>query len=175
MSNSVDNTSTFVRYYNAGILSHPWLVILVLLVITAVTGFYAQNYKVDASADSLVLEGDDDLGFFREVGKRYASEDYLIIAYQPKKGLLEVDSLVALDDLVDELEHVDGVSSVTSVLDVPLLYSPKVSITELSSEIKTLLHVIQVYVQLIIGHYFLNLEVSLWPPAIEHTQDLYVN
>ncbi len=140
MSNSVDvdNHSIFVRYYKVSILSHPWLIVLALLLIAGVMGFYAQDYKVDASADSLVLEGDKDLEFFREVGKRYASEDYLIIAYQPKKGLLDDASLVALDKLVADLGQLKGVSSVTSLLDVPLLYSPKVSITDLSSGIKTL-------------------------------------
>ena len=85
MSDSTSNLSSiFAKFYHSIILSRPWLILFLLAAITTLAGFYAQNYKVDASADALVLEGDEDLAFFREVSKRYAAEEFFIVAYQPK-------------------------------------------------------------------------------------------
>ena len=120
------------------ILSRPWLILFLLAAITALAGFYAQNYKVDASADALVLEGDEDLAFFREVSKRYAAEEFFIVAYQPKTYLFADETLEDLSQLVRDLEAIDGVSTVMSILDVPLLYSPRVSIGSLIAGVKTL-------------------------------------
>ena len=133
-----NGSSKFAKFFDAVILSRPWLIILLLTALTVVAGYHAQNYKVDASADALVLEGDKDLEFFREVGKRYAAEEYFIIAYQPKDYLFADNTLSLLAKLIEDLQQVDGVSSVMSVLDVPLLYSPKASISDLVSGIKTL-------------------------------------
>lgn len=131
-------SSAFAKVYDALILSRPWVAIFFLVVATALAGFYAQNYKVDASADALVLEGDKDLAFFREVGKRYAAEEFFIVAYQPKENLFSEQSLNNISELVSDLEKIKGVSTVMSILDVPLLYSPKVSISSLMLGIKTL-------------------------------------
>ncbi len=128
----------FIRVYQAVFLARPKITVAVLFLLSLVAAFFAQNYKVDASADALVLEGDEDLAFFREVGKRYAAEDFFIIAYQPKTALLSDQSLFHLAALVDDLGSIDGVSSVMSILDVPLLYSPKLTMRDLGSSLKSL-------------------------------------
>lgn len=140
MSESKNSMTTprFMRFYQAVVLARPKVTVALLILLSLVAAFFAQNYKVDASADALVLEGDEDLAFFREVGKRYAAEDFFIIAYQPKKALLSEQSLSALAALVDDLGAIRGVSSVMSVLDVPLLYSPKLTMRDLGSSLKTL-------------------------------------
>lgn len=139
MSDSTSSqSSAFAKIYDAVILSRPWLVLFLLTLVTATAGFYAQNYKVDASADALVLEGDEDLAFFREVSKRYAAEEFFIVAYQPKDYLFSEGVLENLSELVADLQQLEGVSTVMSVLDVPLLYSPKVSIASLIAGVKTL-------------------------------------
>ena len=139
MSDSTSSPlSVFAKLYDSVFLSRPWLIIFLLAAVTALAGFYAQNYKVDASADALVLEGDEDLAFFREVSKRYAAEEFFVVAYQPKDYLFSEGVLEDLSDLVADLEQLEGVSTVMSVLDVPLLYSPKVSITGLIAGVKTL-------------------------------------
>ena len=139
MSDSTSNLSSiFSKFYHSIILSRPWLILFLLAAITALAGFYAQNYKVDASADALVLEGDEDLAFFREVSKRYAAEEFFIVAYQPETYLFADETLEDLSQLVSDLETIDGVSTVMSILDVPLLYSPRVSIGGLIAGVKTL-------------------------------------
>ena len=130
--------TAFARLYEKIILSHPWLVIILLVLLTSIFAMYASDYKVDASADSLVLEGDEDLEFYREVGKRYASEEFLLVAYQPKAALLSDETLALLQKLADDLAQINGVASVMSILDVPLLYSPKASISSITDTVRTL-------------------------------------
>ncbi len=88
--------------------------------------------RLDASSDSLLLEGDPDLAFFREATSRYESYEFLILTWEPATPLLSDASLQGLAGLVDDLEAVEGVRAVTSALDVPLLESPPISLTDLS-------------------------------------------
>lgn len=131
------NQSSLFKGYNQWILGNPWLVISVIAVLAVFFSYQAQNYQVDASADSLVLEGDEDLEFYREILKRYGTQESLVVAYQPKTALLSDEALGALEALVADLENIQGVDSITSLLNVPLLYSPKVAVSNLSKGIST--------------------------------------
>ena len=98
------------------------------------------NFKLDASADSLTLERDDDLNFSREVVKRYGSDNFLIVTFSPIKGdLFDKSNLDTLQSLRSDLTQIKGIENVLSMLDVPLLYSPKIDITDLTGELTTLL------------------------------------
>jgi len=98
------------------------------------------NFKLDASADSLTLEHDDDLNFSREVVQRYGSDNFLIVTFSPSKGaLFDQNNLDTLAALREDLLQIEGIQSVLSMLDVPLLYSPKIDITDLTGELNTLM------------------------------------
>lgn len=121
------------RWYDGIVLQRPWLWVMVLGVLTAAALTQIDKIKVDASADSLMLKGDPSLELFREVAGRYGSEEFLVLTWQPKGELLGEASLTALDNMANELRALQGVSSVTTVLDVPLLQSPPLSLTDVTS------------------------------------------
>ncbi len=106
---------------------------LVLLMIIAGI-FIAQipNFQLDASSDSLVLEGDNNLRYYESIKKSYGSDDYLIVSYQVKDNLLDPAQLIHLKRLKTALQSIDQVSSVTTILDVPLFRSPPVPLVDLS-------------------------------------------
>ncbi len=118
--------------------THYRIVLLVALVLLAALAWQAPKLKFDASADSLVLQGDTSLEYSREIAKRYGSEDFLLVTYEPRGELFSRPVLARMAQLRDELAQVASVSSVTSILDVPLLYSPKVSLNEISDGLPTL-------------------------------------
>jgi predicted RND superfamily exporter protein len=121
------------RLYDKYILEYPVLVILCLFIVISVLGYHAKDFKIDASAESLLLENDRDLRYARKIIDRYGVNDFLVISYTPKDGALLSDkNLVPLRALRDELKQLKGVDSVLSVLDVPLLESPPVKYSELS-------------------------------------------
>ena len=126
------------KFYDKLILAHPkvWLVLIALLM--GVSGLYVKNFRLDASADSLVLENDQDLRYHRATSKTYGSEDFLVITYTPFKDLLSKDSLDGLRGLKEDLSKLKRIQSVVSILDVPLLNSPRVNISDLASNPRTL-------------------------------------
>lgn len=119
--------NTLFSLYENSVLRRPKTSLLVTLLIIGWLSTYIPSFKLDASADSLVLEGDAALEYSREISSRYASEDFLLVTYSPEQDLLSDAVLRTLDKLRAELAALEGVSSVVTILDVPLLESPKVS------------------------------------------------
>jgi len=131
---------SFLTLYQRIILDHPLSAIVLTVAVTLAMALGLPNFKLDASADSLTLEQDKDLNFFREVTQRYGSDNFLIVTFAPKSGdLFDENNLQILAALRDELAAIDGVQSTLSMLDVPLLYSPKVAIGDLKQALNTLL------------------------------------
>ena len=111
------------------------------MVVLLVVGYFASHipsFKLDASAESLVLENDDSLQYYRTISKSYGSDDFLIITYAPFKDLMSDAVLADLKSLSDELVGMDRVHSIDSILNVPLLNSPRVEISKLDTDIRTL-------------------------------------
>ncbi len=127
-----------IRLYNQWVLEKPrvWLGIIALVMLGF--GFTVTNFKLDASSDSLVLENDEDLRYYRTVSKAYGTDDFLVITWTPKTDLLSDESLAGLQSLKDDLLKMDRIEKVTSILDVPLFNSPRITLSELSSNVRTL-------------------------------------
>jgi len=130
--------SWLFHYYKKTVIERPVIALACLALIVVFFALQAPNFKLDASADSLVLENDEALRYYRSIREIYGSDDFLVVTYSPFDDLLSPDSLVVLESLRDELSQLDRVASVTTILDVPLLNSPKVEISELSTGVKTL-------------------------------------
>ena len=96
------------------------------------------NFKLDASSDSLVLESDDDLKYYREVSTDYSSSDFLIIIFDPKEDLFAEQTISKVREMVSVFEQINGVESVLSYLDAPLLFSPKLGMSELADNLRTI-------------------------------------
>ena len=72
--------------------------------------------------------------------QRYGSDNFLIVTFSPSQGVLfDQNNLDILAALRKDLLQIEGIESVLSMLDVPLLYSPKIDITDLTGELNTLM------------------------------------
>ncbi len=125
--------SGLMSLYEKLIMKRPALVLLLVLAVIGGLASYLPNLKLDASSDSLVLEGDNSLKFYREINKRFATEEFLLVVYRPDGELMSDHTLSELAKLRDELAAMPMVSSVVSILDVPLLDSPRVGLTEVAA------------------------------------------
>ncbi len=119
--------------YDRLFLRRPWITLLLLALVVGAFGTQVSKIKLDASADSLMLQGDPSLEFYRQVSAEYHAEDFLLITWQPHAELLSPESLLPLKQMADELRQLRGVSSVVTVWDVPLLESPPVSLSDITS------------------------------------------
>ncbi|MBL7249140.1 efflux RND transporter permease subunit [Alloalcanivorax marinus] len=132
--------SRLFRAYCAVVLRHPMLWLLVVALMCGVAAWQARDFKLDASAESLTLENDQALEYYRKIAKQYGGSDFLVVTYTPSDSeLFSRDTLKDLQSLQNKLKSLDRVASVYSLLDVPLLFSPKVEFTDLSDGYRTVL------------------------------------
>ena len=102
--------SAFMAVYERLIMRRPLVALLVVLAIIGGLASFLPNLKLDASSDSLVLEGDNSLKFYREINKRFATEEFLLVVYQPDGELMSDHTLSELTRLRDELAALPMVS-----------------------------------------------------------------
>lgn len=125
-------------FYRRWVIDRPWPIIVLLALSIGYFGWNAKEFRLDASADSLLLEDDKDLKVFRELSERYQSSGFLVVALTPRDTLFSRSTLDGVDQLAQELAEIDGIDSVNSLLDVPLLAQGEGSLTELASGYRTL-------------------------------------
>jgi predicted RND superfamily exporter protein len=129
----------FSKAYERVILGHPAVVLIVLAAVLAFFSYYAKDFKLDASPDTLLLEDDKDLRTFREINSRYHIKEFLVVTFTPYEDLFSRASLQHLKELREELKALERVDSVVTILDVPLLKASGATLTEISQErLKTL-------------------------------------
>ena len=131
-------SARLARVYDNLVLKKPGVTLLVVALVTAFFAIHIPDFKLDASADSLILENDQALRYYRSVRARYGSDDNLIVTYTPDRDLFSDEVLADLKVLRDQLAELQRVESVVSLLDVPLINSPPVTLTEMTREIRTL-------------------------------------
>ena len=127
-----------LQLYDRLVLGKPVATLLLVFLITAFFGWFVPAIKIDISADSLVLENDEDLRYYHSIRARYGSDDYLILTYTPRGRLFEKETLDDLRKLRDSLNSIERVESVISILDVPLVHSPPMSLEELEQRVRKL-------------------------------------
>ena len=126
------------KLYESMILGRPVATLVAVGAITLSIAWFAPDFSLDASADSLILERDDDLRYYRSIRARYGSDDYLIVTYTPDAALFDEDTLNDLRMLRDDLAALPNVARVTSILDVPLIFSPRVELDDISAGVRYL-------------------------------------
>ena len=122
-----------LAFYELAVLRRPKTILFLLALLLGAALLQFPKIKLDASADSLLLQGDPDLEYFREIIQRYSTVAFIVITWRPVATLLSDESLVPLDEMAEELRALKGVSSVVTVLDVPLLQSPPIGLGQVTS------------------------------------------
>ncbi len=96
------------------------------------------DFKLDASADSLLLDDDKDLKLFRELAQRYTTKEFLFVTFSPEAELFSAESFAVIQQLRDELVQLPQVESVISMIDVPLVRQVEGTLTEVADNVKTI-------------------------------------
>ena len=102
--------------------------------------YHSKNFNLDASSDALLLEGDKDLKYLREINERYGSKDFLVLTYSPVSSFEDEETIINLQLLKSKIEKLSWVESVITIIDVPLLKSTDEPLMERLKNYKTLIH-----------------------------------
>jgi predicted RND superfamily exporter protein len=128
----------FAQFYQNGVLKNPKTVFVLLIIAILSFGYYSKDFRLDASSETLLIEGDPDLEYLKEVTERYGSKDFLIITYTPNKGMVTDSSINNLLSLKYKIQSLDWVHSVITLLDIPLLKNSDAPLQERLESFKTL-------------------------------------
>lgn len=127
-------------FFDRILLRHPLVVLLCFFLILGVLAVNAKNFKIEASAETLIDQADENYLYFQDVIERYGFDDFVFITYAPRDAdLLSDEVLDTIASLREEILALDAVDSVMSLLDVPLFESPPRSIEETIGDLKTLM------------------------------------
>ena len=128
----------FSNIYKKTVLNYSKATLLFVLLILTFFTYFAKNFKLDASSDALLLEGDKDLKYLREVNERYASKDFLFLTYSPISSFKDSETIINLQFLKSKIEKLSWVDRVITIIDVPLLKSTDEPLMERLKNYKTL-------------------------------------
>ena len=121
------------------IIRKPVWSLIVFFVIVGTSTLQIQHFSLDASSESLSLDGDNNLELYFNTQETFGSDESLVISYSVKDGtVLSNNQIISLRALRDDLMELDGVNSVISILDVSLFQSPPLSLVELASDVYTI-------------------------------------
>ncbi len=105
------------------IIKNPKFIFIILIITLFSFGYYSKDFKLDASSETLLIEGDPDLKYLQEISKRYGSKEFLILTYTPNESMISDTSVNNLLSLKYKIQSLDWVYSVITLLDIPLLNS----------------------------------------------------
>ena len=128
----------FGSIYKKIITDFSKITLLFLLFLITFSLYQSKNFNLDASSDALLLEGDPDLKYLREVNQTYGSKDFLVLTYTPISNFTEKETILNLQLLKSKIEKLTWVDSVITVIDVPLLKSTDDGLMERLKNYKTL-------------------------------------
>jgi len=124
--------------YQNIVLKNPKSIFLLLIITLLSFGYFTKDFRLDASSETLLIEGDPDLEYLREVNKRYGSKDFLVLTYTPDEGMITETSINNLLSLKYKIQGLTWVHSVITLLDIPLLNNSEAPLQERLESYKTL-------------------------------------
>ncbi len=124
--------------YQKSITNNPKSILGILVVIFIFSLYFSKDFKLDASSETLLLDGDPDLKYLNEINKRYNSKEFLVLTYSPDEDMISDKSINNLLSLKYKLQSLEWVHSVITILDVPLLNSTDETLSDKLKNFSTL-------------------------------------
>ncbi len=128
----------FTHFYQNFVLKKPRLIFVLLTIALLSFGYNSKDFRLDASSDTLLIEGDPDLKYLQKLNDRYGSKEFLILTYTPNEGMISDNSINNLLSLKYKIQSLEWVHNVVTLLDIPLLNNSEAPLQERLENFKTL-------------------------------------
>ena len=103
-------------------LEYPRFILSLVALLCLIALCFWPRFTFEASSDTLVVEGDPDLAYYRQIEQRFGGEEMLFLTYTPVgQSLFSRSALAEIAEIQTRMAELDNVSSVFSILDAPLL------------------------------------------------------
>jgi len=126
------------NFYQNFVLKNPKAIFVILIISILSFGYFTKDFRLDASSETLLIEGDPDLAYLKEITERYGSKDFLVLTYTPNEGMVTDISINNLLSLKYKIQSLNWVHSVITLLDIPLLNNSDAPLQERLESFKTL-------------------------------------
>ena len=126
------------RLYQNIVIKNPKSILIILFFALLSFGYFSKDFRLDASSETLLIEGDPDLKYLQEITERYGSKEFLVLTYTPTDSMVSDTSINNLLSLKYKIQSLDWVHSVITLLDIPLLNSSDAPLQERLENFKTL-------------------------------------
>ena len=127
-----------IRDFFQKIINHKYLFLLGLFLLLGTSLLGLNNFRFDASSETLVLDSDVDYQIYDEINDEFGTSEYVILAIKNDK-MFSQETLIQLKAMQDKLLALAVVSDVVSILDAPIFEQPKVSLIKSADNDKYLL------------------------------------
>jgi uncharacterized protein len=124
-------------YHNI-VLKNPKSIFILLIITLLSFGYFSKDFRLDASSETLLIDGDPDLKYLQEITERYGSKEFLVLTYTPNEEMIAESSINNLLSLKYKIQSLDWVHSVVTLLDIPLLSNSEAPLQERLERFKTL-------------------------------------
>jgi uncharacterized protein len=126
------------QLYENIVLKKPKTIFILLIISLLSFGYFSKDFRLDASSETLLIEGDPDLEYLKKITERYGSKDFLVLTYTPNEKMVSENSINNLLSLKYKIQSLDWVHSVITLLDIPLLNNSEAPLQERLEKFKTL-------------------------------------
>tara|TARA_B100000029_G_scaffold501237_1_gene574229 strand:- start:595 stop:2964 length:2370 start_codon:yes stop_codon:yes gene_type:complete len=126
------------NFYQKNVIRKPKLIFSLLIICLLVFGYFSKNFKLDASSETLLIEGDPDLKYLNEITERYGAREFLVLTYTPEENMISSNAINNLQNLKNKIQSLNWVHSVVTLLDIPLLSSTDEPLAERLKNFSTL-------------------------------------
>ncbi|WP_440678475.1 efflux RND transporter permease subunit [Candidatus Pelagibacter sp. HIMB1611] len=126
------------QMYQNLVLKNPKVIFIFLLISILSFGYYSKDFRLDASSETLLIDGDPDLAYLQQITERYGSKEFLVLTYTPNEGMVTDSSINNLLSIKYKIQSLDWVHSVITLLDIPLLNNSDAPLQERLESFKTL-------------------------------------
>ena len=109
--------------YKNIILKNPKTVLIFIILTALFFGYNSKDFRLDASSETLLIEGDPDLKYLQEINEKFGSKDFLVLTLTPYESIISDNVINNILSLKYKIQSLDWVHNVITILDVPLLDS----------------------------------------------------
>ena len=110
----------FSHSLGSGIIKHAKLILALFLLLTLAALWPAQNFKIDASADTLLLKNNPLFIETQVMNKRFSPQEFILVAYEPTNhALFSQKTFDDIAQLSEKFRTLNRVATVTNILNVP--------------------------------------------------------